>query len=100
MAAGRLSSTGQVAHFLCEMFTRLEVVGLTDGSSFRLPISQSELGDAMGLSVVHVNRTLQQMRRDRLIEWQADTVRILDRERLRDTAEFDPTYLNLVPIPR
>ncbi len=100
VAAGRLPSVGQIAHFICEMYVRMEVVELTDGLSFQLPISQSELSDAMGLSVVHVNRTLQQLRKKRLIEWQGDTVRILDWDGLQRVAEFDPTYLNLVPKPR
>ena len=100
VASGRLSSAGQVAHFLCEVFVRLEVVGLTDGFTFRLPINQSELSDAMGLSIVHVNRTLQQLRRERLIEWQGELVRILNWDGLQKTAEFDPTYLNLTPKPR
>lgn len=100
VAAGRLPSTGQIAHLLCEMFLRLQTVGLTEGGSFRFPVSQGELSDAMGLSVVHVNRTLQELRRQRLIAWQGDKVDILDWARLSDLAEFDPTYLNLEPRPR
>lgn len=100
VASGRLSSLGQIAHFLCEMFTRLDVLGLTREFSYRLPLSQAELGDAMGLSIVHVNRTLQQLRREGLIEWQGDTVRILDWARLQRAAEFDPTYLDLNLKPR
>ncbi len=100
VAAGRLSTPGQIAHFLCEMFIRLEVVGQTDGFSFRLPMSQSELSDAMGLSVVHVNRTLQELRKKNLIVWQGDEVRIVDWDALKKLAEFDPTYLNLELKPR
>lgn len=100
VAAGRLSSVAQIAHFICELYTRLAVVELTEEMSFRLPMNQNELGDAMGLSLVHVNRTLQELRREGLIEWQGDQVRILDWARLRKVAEFDPTYLNLEPKPR
>jgi CRP-like cAMP-binding protein len=100
VAAGRLSSLAQVAHFLCEMYVRLDVVHQTDGFSYRLPLSQNELSDTMGLSLVHINRTLQELRRDGLIEWQGDQVRILDWVRLSALAEFDPTYLNLEPKPR
>lgn len=100
VASGRLSSAGQLSRFLCEMFVRLEVVHLTDGLSFKLPISQVDLSDAMGLSVVHVNRTLQDLRRQGLITWQGEQVRILDWEGLQRVAEFNPTYLNLQPIPR
>lgn len=100
VAAGRLSSAGQIAHFLCELHTRLSIVGLADGDSFQLPMSQTDLSDAMGLSVVHVNRTLQQMRRKRLIVWQNEQVRILDIGELKRLCEFDPIYLNLRQIPR
>lgn len=99
-SSGRLSSAGQIAHFLCEMFTRLDILGMTRDFAYRLPLSQAELGDAMGLSVVHVNRTLQMLRRDGLIEWQGDAVRILDWARLQRAAEFDPTYLDLNLKPR
>lgn len=100
VASGRLSSAGQLSRFLCEMFVRLEVVHLTDGFSFKLPISQVDLSDAMGLSVVHVNRTLQDLRKQGLITWQGEQVRILDWEALQRLGEFNPTYLNLQPIPR
>jgi CRP-like cAMP-binding protein len=95
LAAGRLSSAGQIAHFFCEMFVRLQVVEQTDGFVFSLPISQGELSDAMGLSIVHVNRTLQALRSRKIISWQGDEFRILDWNALKALAEFDPTYLNL-----
>lgn len=95
LAAGRLSSAGQIAHFFCELFVRLQVVEQTDGFAFSLPISQGELSDAMGLSIVHVNRTLQMLRSRKVISWQGDDFRILDWNALKALAEFDPTYLNL-----
>lgn len=95
LAAGRLSSAGQIAHFFCEMFVRLQLVEQTDGFTFNLPISQGELSDAMGLSIVHVNRTLQTLRSRKIISWQGDEFRILDWNALKALAEFDPTYLNL-----
>lgn len=100
IAAGRKTSAGQIAHFLCEMYVRLSVTGKTEGLSFRLPLSQGELGDTMGLSVVHVNRTVRELRERGLIAWQGDEVRILDWPRLARLAEFDPAYLDLRPSPR
>jgi len=100
VAAGRLSSIGQIASFLCEMFVRLQIVQLTEGFTFRLPISQAVLSDAMGLSVVHVNRTLQELRKQKLISWEGEQVKILDWAALRAVADFDPTYLNLEARPR
>ena len=94
VAKGRLSSVGQMAHFLCEIRTRLRAVGLMDCSSFQLPMTQQQLADAMGLSPVHINRTLQEMRRSGLIAWRASDVTILDWRELQRLAEFDPSYLN------
>lgn len=97
---GRQSSLGQMAHLLCELFVRLQVVGETEGHAFRLPLSQPELGDVLGLSTVHVNRVIQDLRGRGLIAWRGDMVVIEDWERLKQVAEFDPTYLNLEDEPR
>lgn len=95
VAAGRLSALGRVAHFICEVFVRLKTVNRVDGNSFWLPMTQTHLSDAMGLSVVHINRTLQELRRRGFILWESGTVEILDWEGLRDAAQFDQNYLNL-----
>lgn len=94
-AMGRLSATANLAHFICELFLRLKIVGRTDGDTFQLPLTQAELGDALGLSTVHVNRVLQELRKEGLIRWQGDALTILDRERLENVGEFAPTYLHL-----
>ncbi len=100
VAMGRRSALGHFAHLICELFLRLQAVGQTDGYSFLLPATQAELGDTLGISTVHVNRVVQELRTDRLITWQGETVTILDWERLRQVADFDPTYLYLEPEPR
>jgi CRP-like cAMP-binding protein len=92
---GRRSALGQAAHLLCELFRRLEAVGLTEGNTFRFPLSQSEIGDTLGLSAVHVNRVIQELRSGGLVNWRGDLVTIEDFDRLADVAEFDPTYLHL-----
>ncbi|WP_243369184.1 Crp/Fnr family transcriptional regulator [Microvirga solisilvae] len=92
---GRLSATAQMAHFICELFLRLKAVGRTDGDTIQLPLTQAELGDTLGLSTVHVNRVLQELRKEGLIRWQGDALTILDWERLEKVGEFTPTYLNL-----
>ena len=96
---GRRSGLGRFAHLLCELHVRLEVVGQVEDHTFELPLTQPELGDAMGLSAVHVNRLLAELRRDRLVQWLGPQVRILDWERLVRIAEFDPSYLRLGPAP-
>ena len=92
---GRRSSQGQIAHLLCELCLRLRTIGLVMDDRYQLPVTQQELGDALGLSLVHVNRTLQDLRGQRLISWKGQTVEITDWEGLRQLAEFDPTYLHL-----
>jgi Crp-like helix-turn-helix domain len=73
---------------------RLEMVGLLDGDSFRLPFTQQDFADACGLSTVPVNRTIQELRRRDLIEWQGPMVRLLQREELEMIADFSPGYLH------
>lgn len=96
---GTQNALGRTAHILCEMEARLAVVGLAGPDGFEFPLTQNELADCLGLSAVHANRTLMELRRLRLISWQAARVRLLDRESLVDLAEFDPTYLRLERAP-
>lgn len=101
VAMGRRSAMEQMAHLICELFTRLNVVGLAEfDRNVNLPLTQSELGDTLGLSAVHVNRTLQQLRAEQLIVWQGQSVRVLDWHRLKNIAQFDPAYLHLEQEPR
>jgi len=92
---GQRSADARLAHLFCEIFLRLKAVGLAEGNSCDLPMTQAELGDAVGISVVHVNRTLQKLRSDELILFRNKTLKILDWERLVKVADFDPTYLHL-----
>jgi CRP-like cAMP-binding protein len=100
VSMGRRSALEHTAHLLCELFVRLQVVGLTTDNSFRLPLTQGELGDTLGLSTVHVNRVVQDLRKEGLITWRGETVVILDWGRLQQLAEFDPTFLSLEVEPR
>jgi CRP-like cAMP-binding protein len=99
-AMGRRTATGHTAHLICELFLRLQTVRQTQDHTMQLPITQAELGDTLGLSTVHVNRVLQELRSEGLIRWQGSTVTILDWDRLVEVAEFSPTYLNLQFEPR
>jgi len=92
---GRRESYSRMAHLLCEFFTRLDAVGLTQDHGFTLPITQVELADAIGVSTVHVNRVLQELRADGLIQTVGAQVNIPDWERLKEAADFDPLYLHL-----
>ncbi len=95
LCLGRLSAAEHMAHLFCEFLTRLKAVGLVEDNSFSFPITQSELGDALGLSNVHVNRVAQDLREKNLIAWERGTVTVLDWEGLVKLGEFNPTYLHL-----
>jgi CRP-like cAMP-binding protein len=92
---GRRSAYTRIGHLLCEVFVRLQAVGLTNDDRCEFPITQSEIGDALGLSTVHVNRSLQELRGDGLIELERSTLTVLDWPGLTKAGEFDPTYLHL-----
>ncbi len=100
VALGRRSALSNLAHLLCELYLRLETVGLTKGGSFQFPVTQVLLADALGLSPVHVNRVLQELRREDFVTWRGANVVIKDFDKLKAVGEFDPTYLNLTPVPR
>lgn len=92
---GRRPADKQIAHLFCELLVRLRSVGLADDDSFDLPVTQEELADTVGMSPVHINRVLQHLRQDGLITLQGRVLTILDFERLKAFAEFDPNYLHL-----
>jgi CRP-like cAMP-binding protein len=94
---GRRDAYARAAHLLCELYTRMRAVGLTRDGNLELPVTQEELADAMGLSTVHVNRTLQQLRGEKLITQGGRKVIILDWEGLQRAGQFDATYLHIRP---
>jgi CRP-like cAMP-binding protein len=92
---GRRSAYERIAHLVCEIFVRLRSVGLTDGLEFKLPITQGEIADSLGLTPVHVNRVLQQLRAEGLIATRGARWSVGDWERLQEVGDFDPAYLHL-----
>jgi CRP-like cAMP-binding protein len=97
VAMGRRTAQGHLAHLLCELFVRLSVVGRATGASFPLPLTQVDLADTLGLSMVHVNRVLKRLRAESIIRLNDQTVSILDWPRLAHTAEFEVGYLGFRP---
>lgn len=97
---GRRDASQQVAHLFCEMLVRLQTVGFATENSYELPVSQIELADTVGLSNVHVNRTLQELRAQGLIVLKGKSLVIPDVDRLKRFGEFNPNYLHLGPAPR
>lgn len=100
LSLGRRSAIARIAHLLSETHVRLGLVGLTDGLEFRLPLTQVDLAECVGLTPVHVNRTLKLLREDGVADMQRGRVRILDLDRLHAIAEFNPAYLYLEKEPR
>ena len=91
---GRRDAAERVAHLFCELHARLKLVGLADEDDFSLPLTQEILADALGLTPVHINRVLQRLRSQDLIELEGGELRILNLPHLRKLAGFDPTYLH------
>lgn len=100
---GRRTAYQRIAHLLCELHLRMSMVGLVNYDRFDLPLTQDILADAVGLTAVHTNRTLQKLRSEQLIELHGGTLSVLDVEKLREAAGFDPSYLHIKrrsPNPR
>jgi CRP-like cAMP-binding protein len=94
---GQRSGPARLAHLFIELFTRLKVIQRTRENTFGLPLTQAQLGEAIGMSAVHVNRIVQQFRRDGLLEFSHGVVHILDEEALKELAGFESLYLHLHP---
>jgi CRP-like cAMP-binding protein len=92
---GSRAAYNRIAHLLCEVMMRLQAVGLAQGNRCDLPLTQEDIGDATGLTNVHVSRTLRDLRQDGLIEMARGTLTVLEWERLKEAGEFDPLYLHL-----
>lgn len=91
---GQRTAYERIAHLLVELFLRLRSVKLTQGDSCDFPLTQTDIADATGLTAVHVNRTLQELRREGLIELEKRRLRIPRLDRLMDAAMFNPNYLH------
>lgn len=92
---GQRSALERIGHLFCELYYRLRCVGLTQGTSYAFPLTQNDLAEATGLTPVHVNRTLQEMRASALIVLKDRMLEIPDLERLEDAVLFNPDYLHL-----
>lgn len=96
---GRRRARARVAHMLCELALRCEAVGLGSRDTFELPMTQEQMGDALGLTAVHVNRTLKALSADGLITRSKRSVMVADWDRLRRAADFTSGYLHLEENP-
>jgi CRP-like cAMP-binding protein len=92
---GQREALSRVAHLLCEWVVKLQAIGLVKDFTCDLPITQNELGDALGISTVHINRTLQDLRAEGLIALRGATLTVLDWDGLQRVGDFDPMYLHI-----
>lgn len=95
VSLGRRSAFEHLAHLFCELYLKMQAVGLAKDYRCRLPMNQADLADALGLTAVHVNRVLQEMRGQTLITLRSQTLVIQAWDELLRVSEFDPTYLQL-----
>jgi CRP-like cAMP-binding protein len=91
----QLPAHSAMAHLFCEIFVRSRAAGRANGDSCDFPVTQEMLADALGLTSVHVNRTLQLLRETGIVDHKAGRLYVHDLERLAAVAEFDPHYLHL-----
>lgn len=95
ISLGRRNARERLGHLLCELFVRQRVIDNPPRNACRLPLTQTQLADLLGLSLVHVNRTLQGLRADGLVELEDRLLVVRDWEGLQDVSAFDPAYLQL-----
>lgn len=91
---GRRTAQERVAHFLLELLTRLQSVGLAQDKSYKIPLTQELIADALGLSIPHVNRVLRRLREDQLVVIEDQRVTVKDVDSLSELADFEPSYLS------
>jgi CRP-like cAMP-binding protein len=99
VALGRRNAQGRIAYLLCELFWRQRAIGMVGDHAIRLPLTQADLADTLGLTPVHVNRMLQALRRKNFITLQRQRLVLRNVDELQDLAGFDEQYLHLNGAP-
>jgi CRP-like cAMP-binding protein len=94
---GQRPAISRLAHMVIEMRERLKVIGRCEGERVEMPFTQEQLGDAMGITPVHVNRVVKQLRDERVLEFSRGPVTVVDDRRLLQLADFDDVYLHQTP---
>jgi CRP-like cAMP-binding protein len=99
VALGRRSARGRLAYFLCELVWRQRAIGMAEDHAIRLPFTQTDLADTLGLTSVHINRVLQGFRRDKLITLERQRLVLSDVAGLQAISGLTPDYLKLSTTP-
>lgn len=100
LSLGRRSAISRLAHLFCELHVRLGIVGLIEGLEYDLDLTQMDLAECLGLTAVHINRMLKELREQGLVEFRGSRVIIGNLPALQKVAEFDPAFLYLERRPR
>ncbi len=98
LSLGRRDAIARLAHLFCELQARLALVGMANEAGYRLKLTQSDLAECLGLTPVHINRSLRQLREAGLMTFRSSRVELHDLNGLKRQAEFDPAFLYLDPI--
>ncbi|SLN12432.1 transcriptional regulator FixK [Roseivivax jejudonensis] len=99
-ASATLRAKERIAHFLCELYVRYEIIGFVEDGAFDMALEQKDLERIFGLSRAHANRAVQELRAQGLIDWHRHRVAIHDFDRLKTLARFDPSYLEVDRLDR
>ena len=94
---GQRPAPARLAHVMTELRARLKVIGRTEGSSFEMPLTQEQIGEALGITAVHANRVIKQLRQDGIVDLHRGRVTVLDEARFKELADFDDRYLHQSP---
>ena len=94
---GQRHARARIAHLLCEFAVRARAAGLTDTTSLKLPMTQEQIGDAVGLTGVHVNRTLRALEVEGIIKRDKRELWFTDWDVIRTAGDFTSIYLHLEP---
>jgi CRP-like cAMP-binding protein len=97
-SVGQRSAYGRIAYMIVHLFDRARRSGLVRGNKLVLPVTQQDLADAMGLSIVHTNKTLKRLRATGWISWSRQDLTIRDEARLRELAEYEPQEVTARPF--
>ena len=100
VSLGSRDARQRILHLLMELTERYRAVGMAEEGRITLPLNQTELSEVLGITVVHLNRTVQALRREGLVEWQGHSVRIVDHGAAEQAADFNPSYLHLEKLER
>jgi CRP-like cAMP-binding protein len=95
---GQRPAPARLAHVIVELRERLKVIGRVAGDRFDMPLTQEQIGEALGVTAVHANRVIKQLRQDGIVDFNRGRVTVLSKTKLLELADFDGRYLHQSPV--